>query len=146
VLNGAISKALALAFVQEMSFSRPNTQSDLIIAAGCPADETAAEIETVIDRKAKVFIGGIGVSVLAAAPDSAAFHTDVATDPAERQYQGALYTGALAARSAGDAAVGKPTVTTVIEITAATLLCMTSPHYWLSQGADNSKLNTDNLH
>jgi hypothetical protein len=53
----------------------------VIIAAGRPADGTAAD-----DREAEVFIRRIGVGVLAAAPNAAAFRTDVATGPAGRQY------------------------------------------------------------
>lgn len=64
VLNGAISNALLLALVQEMPFSTPEHP----VPDSCSrlsSDEAPAEIETVIDRKAEVFIrGSASVSLL----------------------------------------------------------------------------------
>jgi hypothetical protein len=68
----------------------------------------AGAIETVIDREAEVTIRRIGVGVPAAAPDSAAFQTDVATGPLNGK------TAPVPSQPAPPQ-FGKPTLTTVVK-------------------------------
>src|SRR5579871_2435294 len=90
-----IERAAARVRPRDVVLDAEHPVANLIIAADCPPDETATEIETVVDREAEIGPGRIGSSVLAAAPNSAAFHTDVATRPTKRHYDGRLVRGRL---------------------------------------------------